>query len=131
MKSLFLRWLINTGAIVLASYLIKGIHIDNVWAAVIAAALLGIINAFLRPILILLTLPINILTLGLLTFVINGFLFYAVSWAVKGFEITSFWAAFFGALIISIINWLCSGLFHERPRRPTGRGPIDVDYKVR
>ncbi len=129
MKSLFLRWLINTGAIVLASYLIRGIHIESVWVAVIAAALLGIINAFLRPILILLTLPINILTLGLLTFVINGFLFYAVSWVVKGFEIKSFWAAFFGALIISIVNWLCSGLFHPRP--PARPGHIDVDYKVR
>ena len=131
MKSLLLRWLINTGAILLASYLIRGIRVDSVWVAVIAAALLGIINAFIRPILIFFTLPLNILTLGLLTFFINGFLFYAVSWIVKGFEITSFWAAFLGALIISIINWLCSGLFHRPPRERSRPGHIDVDYKIK
>jgi putative membrane protein len=75
-----------------------------------AALLLGILNALIRPILIILTLPINILTLGLFTFIINGVMLWFVSFIIKGFLIQGFWAAVIGALIISIVSWLINWL---------------------
>ena len=82
----------------------------------LAAFVLGVINAFIRPLVILITLPINILTLGIFTFFINGFLFYAVSKIVKGFVVTGFWPAFFGALLFSIISFLVSLVISKKGR---------------
>ncbi|MGD0275876.1 MAG: phage holin family protein [Syntrophales bacterium] len=101
---LLIRWLIQTAAILTASYLLEGIHVSGFLSAFFAAALLGILNALLRPILFILTLPINILTFGLFTFVINALLLKMVSGVIPGFEVHGVWTAIFGALIISVIS---------------------------
>jgi putative membrane protein len=116
MKGIVLRWLILTVAIMFAAYLIQGIEVRGFGSALFAAALLGILNAFFRPILIILTLPINILTLGLFTFVINALLLMMASGVIGGFEVHGFWAAFFGSLVISLVSWLLSSFVNERGR---------------
>lgn len=101
---LLIRWLIQTAAVMVASYILEGIHVSGFLSAFFAAALLGILNALLRPILFILTLPINILTFGLFTFVINALLLKMVSGVIPGFEVHGFWAAIIGALVISVIS---------------------------
>lgn len=86
--------------------LIPGIEVANFTTAVVVALVLGILNIIIRPILLILTLPVNILTLGLFTFVINGLVFWLVSFFVKGFDIAGFWAAFLGALAITVVKWV-------------------------
>jgi len=88
MRGLLLRWVALTAAVLAASWLLDGIRVDGFLPALLAAGLLGILNAFFRPILIVLTLPINILTLGLFTFLINALLLKIVSGAIPGFEAT-------------------------------------------
>lgn len=116
MKGLLIRWLILTFAIIASAYLIPDISVSGFWAAFWAAAVLGVLNALFRPILIILTLPINILTLGLFTFIINAFMLKMASGLISGFEVHGFWAAVFGSLIISIINWLLSSFISDRGR---------------
>ncbi len=114
MTGILIRWIILTVSIIAAAYTIEGIHMSSFFAAFFAAAVLGILNAVLRPILILLTLPINILSLGLFTFIINAFLLKMVSGVIPGFDIRGFWPAILGALIISIVSWLLNSLIGER-----------------
>jgi len=116
MKGLLLRWLILTAAVLVASYAITGIQVAGFFSAFFTAALLGILNAFFRPILIILTLPINILTLGLFTFVINALMLLMASGVISGFEVHGFWSAFFGSLVISIVSWLLSSFVNEKGR---------------
>jgi len=110
MKNYIIRWLINAVGLLIVSKTMESIEIDSILTAVVAAAVIGIINTFLRPILIILTLPINILSLGLFTLVINGLIFYFVGNIVEGFQVTGYLAAFLGALILSVINVLASFL---------------------
>lgn len=126
MRGLFARWLILTLAIILASYLIDGIYVSGFFSALFAAAILGFLNAFFRPILIILTLPLNILTLGLFTFVINAFLLKLASGVIPGFVVAGFWPAVFGSLVISLTNWIFSSLLAEPPRRS---GYIDMEKR--
>jgi putative membrane protein len=100
MRGVLLRWLVLTAAVLTACWLLEGIRVNGILPALLAAALLGILNAVFRPILILLTLPVNILTLGLFTFVINAMMLMIVSAVIPGFDIRGFWTAVFGALII-------------------------------
>ncbi|MGC9195423.1 MAG: phage holin family protein [Syntrophobacteraceae bacterium] len=116
MKGLLLRWLLLTIAIILTSYLGVGIHVGSFFSAFFAAMVLGILNALFRPILILITLPINILTLGLFTFVINAVLLLMVSGVVSGFYVHGFFAAIFGSLVISLVSWLLSSFITDRGR---------------
>jgi putative membrane protein len=113
---IFIRWLILTAAIVAASYLIDGIRISGFFSAFFAAAVLGILNALFRPILFILTLPINIMTLGLFTFVINALLLKMASGVIPGFDVHGFWSAVFAALIISGVNWILSSFINEQGR---------------
>jgi len=113
---LVLRWLVLTAAILAASYLIEGIRVAGLFSAFFAAAILGILNAFLRPILILLTLPVNVLTFGLFTFVINALLLLMVSGVIAGFEVRGFWTALLGSLVISIVSWLLNVFIGARGR---------------
>ncbi len=114
--NLLLRWVINALALLVLPYLFDSIRVDSFYAALIAALVLGLVNALIRPVLIVLTLPINILTVGLFTFVINGVLFWFVASFVKGFYIAGFWPAFWGALVYSIVSWALSSLMlGERP----------------
>src|SRR5215470_20071733 len=107
---LLLAWLINTAALLALPYLVSSIRVDSFTSALIAALVLGIINTLIRPILILLTLPATLLTLGLFIFVINGLLFWWVGTFLNGFHVTGFWAGVFGAIVYSIISWALSSL---------------------
>ena len=113
---LLIRWLILTTAIIFASYMLDGIEVKGFFSAFFAAAVLGILTAFIRPILPILTLPINILTFGLLTFLINALLLKMASGIIPGFEVHGFWTAIFGSLIISIISWLLNAFISDRGR---------------
>lgn len=107
---LLLRWLITAATLLLATNLITGFSVSNFYVALIAALVLGLLNAIVRPVLIVLTLPVNILTLGLFTFVINGLLIWFMSTFVKGVEVAGFWPALLVALILWAVgvltNWL-------------------------
>ena len=126
------RWLIITVAILLSSTLIPGIHVDSLWTAIISAALLGLINIVIKPVLVILTLPLNILTLGLFTFIINAFLLKMVAYFVTGFEISGFFAALCGALVISLVSWLANRFIvaaNIRPNKPDDPNFIDLRQK--
>ena len=105
-----------TAAIMAASYLIDGIRVSGFFSAFCAAAALGVLNVLFRPILFILTLPINIMTLGLFTFVINALLLKMASGVIPGFDIHGFWSAVFGSLIISGVNWILSSFINEHGR---------------
>ena len=127
MISIITRWLIITMAILLASQFVPGIKVDSISTVVIAAALLGLINVFIKPILIIFTLPLNILTLGLFTFIINALLLELVAYFVKGFEVQSFLAAFLGSLIISIVTWFANYFINIKPEKPKRQDFIDLE----
>lgn len=114
MRGILVRWLILTLAILVAAYLLEGIRISGFWSALLAAAILGVLNALLRPILLIVTLPINILTFGLFTFVINALLLMMASGVIAGFEVRGFWWAVGGSLLISLVSWLLNGFVGER-----------------
>ena len=105
MKGLLIRWLTVTGAIAIAAYLLDGIHVSGFMAAFLAAAILGVLNAFFRPIALILTLPINILSLGFFTFVINAAMLKMASSLIPGFDVHGFWTAIFGSLIVSTVSF--------------------------
>jgi putative membrane protein len=107
------------------AYLIDGIEVSGFFTALLSAAILGVLNAFFRPILLILTLPINIVTFGLFTFVINALMLKMVSGVLSGFQVSGFWSAVFGSLIISTISWLLSTLIN-------GRGKVEyIDLRNR
>jgi len=109
---LLLRWLITAATLLLATNLITGFSVSNFYVALIAALVLGLLNAIVRPVLIILTLPVNILTLGLFTFVINGLLIWFMSTFVKGVEVSGFLPALFVALILWAVGVLTNWLLH-------------------
>ena len=112
MKHLIAQIVINGAALMFTANLLDNIYIDGMGAAVIAAIILGIVNAVIRPLLLILTLPLNVFTLGLFTFVINGLMLKTVAGVVAGFDIVGMWPAVIGAIILSVVstvlNWLIS-----------------------
>src|SRR5438093_13739989 len=114
---LLLVWLINAVALLALPYLVSSITVDSFATALIAALVLGLINAIVRPLLILLTLPATLLTLGLFIFVINAICLALAAWLVPGFTISSFGAALLGALMISLTSWLLSALLIDKKKR--------------
>jgi len=110
MLRLLIVWLINAVALIAVAYLLPGISVANFVTALIAALVLGLVNAVIRPILLLLTLPATIVTLGLFIFILNGLLFWMVGYFVEGFTVSGFWAGFFGAIVFSLVSWLLSAL---------------------
>lgn len=110
---LLLRWVINAGTLLGIAYYLPGVEVSGFYAALITALVLGLVNALIRPVLLILTLPINILTLGLFTLVINALMFWFVATVVEGFAVAGFWPAFWGALILSVVSWVV-GLFLKR-----------------
>jgi putative membrane protein len=113
MPGILIRWLTTTAAIVATAYLLDGIQVSGFFSALFAAAMLGILNAFFRPIALLLTLPINILSLGLFTFVINALMLKMASGVIPGFSVYGFWTAIFGSFLISVISWLLNSFISE------------------
>ncbi|HET6265586.1 MAG TPA: phage holin family protein [Usitatibacter sp.] len=114
MLSLLARWLLNAAALLLVAYLYPGVSVETFFAAMIAALVLGLINAVVRPILVLLTLPVTILTLGLFLFVINALLFWLVAEIVQGFRVTGFVDALVGSILYSLITLVTSWLLFPR-----------------
>lgn len=110
---LLLVWLINTAALFAVPYLLPSVQIRSFTVALISALVLGLVNTLIRPLLLLLTLPVTILTLGLFILVVNGLMFWLVAGMVKGFEVGGFWSAMLGALLYSIISWALSSLLLE------------------
>ncbi len=108
--NLLLRWLLNAIALLLVAYLVPGFGVSSLYTALVVALVLGIVNAIIKPVLILVTLPINILTLGLFTLVINAVLIWFVSTLIKGFTISSFTAALIGGAILWVISWLTNSI---------------------
>ena len=108
---LLISWLIFALAILLTGYLLGGISISGFGSALLVAIVLGLVNAIIKPIVVFLTLPINILTLGLFTFVINALLILLVAAIVPGFKVKGFWWALLFAIVLSIIHWILSGVF--------------------
>lgn len=105
-----LRWIITALTLVLLTKIIAGFSVDNFYAAFIAALVIGLLNAIVRPVLLVLTLPVTIVTLGLFTFVINALLIWLTSTVVKGFDVAGFWPALLAALVLwavgTITNWI-------------------------
>lgn len=129
MQAFLIRWFITTLAVVVAAWLPTGISYDTAGALLGASLLLGIINALVRPVLLLLSLPFIIVTMGLFIFVVNALLLLLVASVVREFHVAGFWSAFFGSIIISFVSWTLSSVFrtsdgrvrlithHESPHR--------------
>lgn len=108
--SLLLRWILNALALLLTAYLVKGVVVRGFLPAVLAAALLGVVNAVIRPVVLLLTLPLNIVTLGLFTLAVNALMLWLVAAVVPGFEVHGFGAALLGSIVLSLISAFLSHL---------------------
>jgi putative membrane protein len=107
---LVITWLINALALIALPYIFRSINVDSFTTALIVAVVLGFINTLIRPVLVILTLPVTLLTLGLFIFVINGLLFWAVGSFMPGFHVDGFWSGVFGAIVYSIISWALSSV---------------------
>ncbi len=110
---LIARWIVNSLAVVLVSRVVPGIAVRDFYVALLVALVYGLLNAVVRPILIILTLPINLLTLGLFTFVLNALLFWLVARLVPGFSVAGFGPAFWGALILAVVSYLTNAVVKE------------------
>ncbi|HXM74641.1 MAG TPA: phage holin family protein [Chthoniobacterales bacterium] len=133
MRHFVFRWAVTTVAVMVASSLLHGIRYDSVAALIGAALLLGVFNAFIRPVLLILSAPLILVTLGFFILVVNALLLLLVPSIVSGFHVDGFWSAFWGAIIISLISWLLSAFFrgsdgrihvlthHTQIRRVEGR----------
>lgn len=106
MPGILIRWLITTLAILMVPYLVSGVKVEGFGAALAVAAILGILNALVRPVLIILTLPLTILTLGVFILIINALLFQLAGALVSGIHVASFWSAFFSSIIVSLVSWI-------------------------
>lgn len=107
-RSWVIRWLINTIALLVTAAILPGVQVRNVFTALLAAAAMGVVNAFVRPIFLILTLPLNLLTLGLFTFVLNGLMLLLAALFVPGFTVSGLMSAIGGALILSLVSSLIS-----------------------
>jgi len=114
---LLVVWLINAVALLALPYLMSSVQVDSFWIALLAALVLGLINTFIRPILLLLTLPATVLTLGLFIFVVNAICFGLTAALVPGFALDGLLAAFLGALVVTIVSWFLSALLPDRNDR--------------
>ena len=111
---ILVRWLISALAVMLVAYVVPGITVQNFVAALLVALVLGLANAFVRPILVFLTLPITVLTLGFFVLIINAFLFLVTAHLVPGFVVDGFWPAFWGSIILALIGWVANLIFGEK-----------------
>ena len=110
---LFITWLTSTAAILIGAWLIPGASVSSIWSGLLIALVLGVVNSIIRPFLLLLTLPINILTLGLFTLVINALMVLLVAAMIPGFIISSFWIALMFSVILSVIVWTLEVLLKQ------------------
>jgi putative membrane protein len=113
---LLLRALVNAAVIALAAALIPGIQLDGAWPALLAGVVLGLVNALVRPVLLILTLPLTIVTLGLFLLVLNGLCLALTAWLVPGFDLDGLLPAVLGALVISVVSWVLTAFVSDRGR---------------
>lgn len=113
---LLLVWVFNAMALIAVAYFLPGIRVDSFGAALVAALILGLVNTLVRPVLVILTLPITLVTLGLFIFVINGFLFWFVGSVLAGFTVAGFWDGMIGALLYSVFSWAMATLIPDRTK---------------
>jgi putative membrane protein len=111
-----LRVLVNAAAIYLVAAVVPGIEVSGVLATLGAGLVLGLVNAIVRPILIVLTLPMTLVTLGLFILVLNGFCLWLTAWLVEGFVVRGFWPALFGALLVSVVSWMLNAFVSDSGR---------------
>jgi putative membrane protein len=104
--NMLIRWLLSTLAVMVVAFILPGVQLSGFFAALVVAVVLGLINAILRPIILILTLPVNILTLGLLTLVIDALLVMLAAALVPGFDLASFWWALLFAVVLGLVNWM-------------------------
>jgi putative membrane protein len=116
MQGFLIRMLITALGLAAAAWIVPGVHVSGAGTLLLAAALMGIVNAFVRPIVVILTLPLTILTLGLFLLLVNAAMFGLVASMLDGFVVDSFWAAFFGWLIVWIVSWLASAFIGPQGR---------------
>ncbi|HLX27817.1 MAG TPA: phage holin family protein [Casimicrobiaceae bacterium] len=114
MFRLIVVWILNALALLVLPYVVPSIHVDNFRSALVAALVLAFINTLIRPLFVLLTLPVTLLTLGLFLLVINGLLFWFVGSFVRGFVVEGFWTGVLGAIVYSIISWALASLILPR-----------------
>lgn len=114
---LLLIWILNALALIAVANYVPGIHVDGFTAALVAALVLGLVNTMIRPLLLLLTLPVTMVTLGLFIFVINGLLFWFVGSVLRGFIVDNFWHGVMGALLYSIFSWALSAAATQLMRK--------------
>ncbi len=132
-----IRLTANALAILAAAYIVPGIEVSGGMALAAAALVLALVNAVVRPVLLFLTLPFTLVTLGLFIFLLNAFCLWLTAWLVKGFDVHGFWAAVFGALIVSVVSWLVTILLSDRGKvvvitsreRSRGGDVIDITPK--
>lgn len=123
MFSFLIRWVVTAVAVLVAAFLLPGVDFhENYLSLWVMALVLGVLNAILRPILLITTLPLNILTLGLLTLVINALLFWLAGSIAPGFTIEGFWSAFFGALIVSVVSFILNSFLVKKGHVEVYRG---------
>ena len=108
---LLIGWLLNALALLAVAYFVPGIHVSSFMNALIAAVVIGLANMLIKPILLILTLPVTILTLGLFIFVINGLLFWLAGYFLQGFDVKTITAGIIGAIVYSVISWILSAVF--------------------
>jgi putative membrane protein len=114
MLQLLLVWLVNALCLLGVAHVVPGVEVVNFKAALLAAAVLGLINTFIRPVLSLLTLPVTILTLGLFSFVLNALMFGLAAYFLAGFNVSGFWPALFGALGFGLLSWIANSLLIDK-----------------
>jgi putative membrane protein len=115
------RVLLNGAALLVAAWLTPGLYLEGAGVALLAGAVLGIVNALLKPLLIVFTLPFTLLTLGLFLFVVNAICLGVTAWLVPGFEIAGFGSALLGALVVTVVSWMLNGLVLGPMTRPERR----------
>jgi len=111
---LLVTWLINAAALMALPYLMNSVTVSSIGAALVAALVLGLVNTLIRPVLVVLTLPVTVVSLGLFILVINALLFWLVANVVEGFHVAGFWSAFLAAILYSVISWALSTLLLEK-----------------
>ena len=114
MLKLLIHWIVNAAALLLVAYIYPGVHVASFFAALIAALVLGLVNAVIRPLLVILTLPVTLLTLGLFLFVINALLFWFVAEVVQGFAVTGFIGALIGSILYSLVTLVAGWLLFPK-----------------
>jgi putative membrane protein len=115
---MLLQWIINALSLLIIAWLMPSIHVRSFGTALVVAAVLGLINVSIRPVLVLLTLPATFLTLGLFIFVINALCFWLAASLLKGFEVSGFWSALFGSILYSAVSWFLGSLVLHVNRPP-------------